>query len=221
MDAVRVAVAALWPDKRKERFGMILEPMQAMVQLALLSYCPIGTKLSISDNLLYLQLPCWKQPVARAMNADKKDDLIYLFNVIARYHRFYESLRNGDDELLRELFQTLVQRAKIGLENLIQTYSGPDCAHLSQTLRLYVQLIGAPDEKNTQDAFSSSGAEIDDVFSQVKNLYSQNDLYVLAYLLRLVKAKPEQYLSYLDATNNAMSPINSSIRKWISNNIVF
>jgi len=200
---------------------MILEPMQSMVQLALLSYCPIGTKLSISDNLLYLQLPCWKQPMARAINADKKDDLIYLFNVITRFHRFYASLRDGDDELLKELFVTLVQRAKLGLENLIQTYSGPECAHLGQTLRLYVQLVSSPEMQAAPEPVYTGGAEIDDVFSQVKSVYSKNDMYLITYLFRLVKQKPEQYMCYLESVNQAMSPVNNAIRKWISNNIVY
>ena len=40
---------------QKERSDMILEPLQVMVQLGLLSFCPIGTKVSVSENLLHLQ----------------------------------------------------------------------------------------------------------------------------------------------------------------------
>ena len=32
---------------------MILEPLQSMIQLALLSICPVGTKLRIKENILY------------------------------------------------------------------------------------------------------------------------------------------------------------------------
>ena len=35
----------------KEKSDMILEPLQVMIQLALLSHSPIGTKLSVSNNL--------------------------------------------------------------------------------------------------------------------------------------------------------------------------
>ena len=42
---------------QKERSDMILEPLQVMVQLGLLSFCPIGTKVSVSENLLHLQQP--------------------------------------------------------------------------------------------------------------------------------------------------------------------
>ena len=216
-----MGLAAIWPDNRKERVGMILEPLQSMAQLALLSYCPIGSKLSISTNILHLQLPCLMQPMNRAMNADKKDDLIFLFNVITRFHKFYGHLNTGDDEMMKELFSILTCRAKIGLENLIRTYSHPDCAHLSQTLRLYVQLIMNPGGSSETTVFSSGGADIDDVFGQVTQLYTRNDLYVLTYLLRLLESKPDQYLNYLGAVNSAMAPVNEEIKKWISNNIVY
>ena len=41
----------------KERSDMILEPLQVLVQLGILSFCPVGTKLSISENILQLQEP--------------------------------------------------------------------------------------------------------------------------------------------------------------------
>ena len=221
MEALKIAVSAVWPDNRKERIAMILEPLQSMVQLALLSYCPVGTKLSISHNILCLQLPGWQQPISRAINADKKDDLIFLFNVIARFHRFYDSFRDGDDELMRELYNRLIRRAKTGLENLIRTYSAPDCAHLSQTLRVYVQMVGK-DSAAAESTFAAAhSTEIDDVFSQVRVLYTENDLYLITYLLRLLDDKPDQYLSYISSLNQAMLPINDEIRKWISNNIVY
>ena len=64
---------------------MILEPLQAMVQLALLSICPIGTKLRIQENILQLQFPTLIQPITRWYNADKKDDVYFLYGVIKRY----------------------------------------------------------------------------------------------------------------------------------------
>ena len=38
--------------KKKERFETILEPLQALVQIAFLSYYPIGSKLTIKNNIL-------------------------------------------------------------------------------------------------------------------------------------------------------------------------
>ena len=38
----------------KEKADMILEPLQVMIELSMLSYCEIGTKLSVDENLLTL-----------------------------------------------------------------------------------------------------------------------------------------------------------------------
>jgi len=74
----------------KEKSDMILEPLQVMIQLALLNYCPVGTKLSISENILHLQLPSWTQGVTRWYMKDNKDDLYYLFQAIRRYYLWYK-----------------------------------------------------------------------------------------------------------------------------------
>ena len=62
-------------QKKKERFEFILEPMQALVQLSCLAFCPIGSKITIYNNLLYIQTPSWKQCVVRTYYKDSKDDL--------------------------------------------------------------------------------------------------------------------------------------------------
>ena len=46
---------------RKERSDMILEPLQVMTQLAILSHSPIGTKVSVSNNILQLHPPTFWQ----------------------------------------------------------------------------------------------------------------------------------------------------------------
>ena len=60
-------------NKQKDKIDMILEPLQSMLQLALLSICPVGTKLRIKENILYIQMPNIAQPFVRWYNADKKE----------------------------------------------------------------------------------------------------------------------------------------------------
>ena len=75
--------------KSKDKLDMILEPFQSMVQLALLSVSPSGTKLAIQENILYLQTPGFTQPISRWYHSDKKDDLYFLFQVIKRFIKWY------------------------------------------------------------------------------------------------------------------------------------
>ena len=56
--------------KRKERFETILEPLQALLQIAYLSFTPIGTKLTIHNNILYIQTPNYSQSLVLWYNND-------------------------------------------------------------------------------------------------------------------------------------------------------
>ena len=140
MEALKVIYMAITGDKNKERFEMILSH-SGNSQLAIY-YC-IGSKLSISDNILYIQSPGWSQSILRSYNSDKHDDLVYLFSVIKRFHLFYGDMKGGSNNENRELFRRLVAAAKKGLEKLIQTYSKAVGDHLSQTLHMYIQLLTA------------------------------------------------------------------------------
>ena len=75
----------------KERSDMILEPLQVMIQLSLVSKCPIGTKVSVSDNILQIQQPYLYQGIFRWWQADNKDDLYYLFHAVRRFHKWYRN----------------------------------------------------------------------------------------------------------------------------------
>ena len=91
----------------KDKINMVLEPLQAMIQLALLSLSPIGTKLTIQENILYLQSPNIIQPVSRWYNSDKKDDLYFLFQVIKRFIKWYNPIINKDSLMNEELYKLI------------------------------------------------------------------------------------------------------------------
>lgn len=75
-------------SKPKGKIDTILEPLQSMIQLALLSICPVGTKLRIQENILYLQSPTIIQPFSRWYHSDKK--MTYTF-----YMQLLNDLSNG------------------------------------------------------------------------------------------------------------------------------
>ena len=57
MQASPTTLKSLLMRHSKGKIDMILEPMQVMVQLAILSFSPLGTKISIHDNIVILQQP--------------------------------------------------------------------------------------------------------------------------------------------------------------------
>ena len=220
METIKILYNALISDRSKERFEMILEPLQAISQLAFLSYCPVGSKLSISDNILYIQEPGWGQTISRSYYLDKKEDLIYLFGVIKRFHSFYGFLQSGKGE---KLFDDLINLSKSGIEKLIQTYNKSDSSHLTQTLRMYKSMIDKPDAFDMQEETEKEGkqTDIDEVFKKVVKLYKVSHYAILKHTLVLLKHNPACYRDYIDGYNKIMLDINNQMKKWISDNIIF
>jgi hypothetical protein len=152
--------------KKKERFETILEPLQAILQIAYLSFTPIGTKLTIHNNILYIQPPNYSQPIVRWYNNDTQEDLFYLFNIFYRFKKFYyflcsntNSLNSSNDvaniavkdsEQLasvsakivnKKLYELLIELAKNGIGNLIRTYGQTEKIHILHTLQMYKNIL--------------------------------------------------------------------------------
>jgi hypothetical protein len=124
-------------NKKKERFETILEPLQALIQIALLSYYPIGSKLTIQNNILHIQGPSYSQSVTRWYNNDTQEDLFYLFNIFCRFKKFYMDIKAGH----AKLFELLISLAKNGINNLIRTYNQTDKTHVLHTLQMYKNML--------------------------------------------------------------------------------
>ena len=195
---------------RKERSDMILEPLQVMVQLALLSESPIGTKVSVSDNILQLHPPSYLQGVWRWYNSDGKDDLYYLFHAIRRYYKWYKSEDN-------KIFNHILSSAVKGIEKLIITYSAAEQTAITHTLALYKNVL----ELESPDLFKDPDADsvnIDTVFQNIKDTYDKRLLKVIYNTILMVE-DPETTDDlkpyYISGLLKILSPTNDNIRKWI------
>jgi hypothetical protein len=271
---------SLRSSNKKERFDIILEPLQAILQLSLLSSTPIDTKITIYNNILYIQTPTWKQSISRTYYNDSKSDLFYLFSVITRFNKFYEYLnyiKNNETNL----FNLLKEMSIKGIDNLLQTYKQTDNPALLHTLQIYKNLLNTPvktteieinninnDEisrnnsvssfrsadissnvnnlinfntaENYDNFYSSNtpilnqplfdpainsinpiNANIDNVFINIRNLYSTNELSIIFNTLLLIQKYPNNYLDYINGLNIILEPINKKIKKWIVDNIVY
>ena len=251
--------------KRKERFEIILEPLQAMIQISFLGFYPIGSKLNIHNNLLYIQAAGWSQPLSRAYYNDSKDDLFYLFNAVVRFNKFYKNMPEIQNNSLFNLLKKLCIK---GIDNLIVTYNQVDNPALLHTLRIYKMFlesdlnlntnnsinsnINNPSSNNTNNiddnsnaiiqsnsnnnnnnhdlnnliynintSFISDTKDIDDVFVNITKLYSIQDYNIIYSTLLLIEKNPQNYNEYINGINSILNPINSQIKKWINDNIVF
>ena len=145
---INMIYSAVKNKKKRERFETILEPLQAILQIGYLSFTPIGTKLTIHNNILQIQHPNYSQPVIRWYNNDTQEDLFYLFNIFYRFKKFYIFLNEGATNKNekansdnKKLYALLIEMAKNGIANLIRTYSQTDKIHILHTLQMYKNIL--------------------------------------------------------------------------------
>jgi hypothetical protein len=198
---------------QKERSDMILEPLQVMIQLALLYFCPVGTKVSVSENILQLQQPTYLQGAWRWWNNDNKDDLYYLFHAIRRYYKWYKS---RDEKVYKYILELAIK----GLGKLTETYNKTDRKSISHTLSLYRNVL----ELETPDLFKDSdnkSVDIDKVFENITTIYPEALIQIIHSILLLLdkETKEEHRKSYLNGLLQIMEPINISLRSWIHENL--
>jgi hypothetical protein len=226
MDKILQLYQLIKKDKKKERFDIILEPLQAITQLALLAFCPKGSKLTIANNLLSIQQPSWVQGLWRSYNQDGKEDLFFLFNAIVRFNRFYSYIQEESNEY-SALFFLLVKLSKAGLDKLLQTYANSEQPALLHTLQLYRNLLDKPaifmdevaDEK--PDDKAQAIQNIDDVFISIRKLYVAQEYIIIYQTLRLLEKYPDKYDTYIKGLTLILSPVHEKIQKWIVDNIVY
>ena len=196
--------------KGKDKIDLILEPMQVMVQLSILSFLPTGTKISIYNNIVKLQPPTTIQGLVRWYNNDSKDDLYYLFKAVLRYHKLYKKQN-------REIFDQILAYAEKGIDQLTKTYSECNKNSILQTLGLYKSLI-----KSDPTKLLNNGEE-EDIFNGITGLYNKRQIKIIYNLLVLIDNEKNQNYKedYISSLQIFYNPINSEIKRWICEKIVY
>jgi hypothetical protein len=204
---------------------MILEPLQSMIQLALLSVCPVGTKLRIKENILYLQMPNLAQPLVRWYNADKKDDLYFLYAVIKRFITWYNSTLHAKSIMSQELYQLIITMSIEGLNNLFKTYTASDSNTVIHVIQMYKNLLEYNNDKIMIEDYIVDGENkinIDEVFEKIITIYDENILDVIYYSLLQAQAETEIHHrnNMIDGLNMMLNKYNLIIKEWIQLNLV-
>ena len=221
-------------SKKKERFETILEPLQALIQIGFLSYYPVGTKLTIQNNILYIQAPTYSQSVTRWYNNDTQEDLFYLFNIFCRFKKFYTDEKTE----YNDLFLLLIELAKNGINNLIRTYNQTEKTHVLHTLQMYKNMLDGNNNHHvvppnatinltgtsspsSSSSTASSEIDMDDIFIKISELYTDEIFKIIHNTLLAIKNDENNYMYYADGLNMILQPVNVRIKKWIDENIVF
>ena len=191
----------------QEKTDRILEPLQVMIQLALLSFCPKGTKLCVNNNLLSLQLPTFSQGAWRWFNKDSKDDLYFLFNAVKRFYIWYKE----DDN---PVYDYILKLSRKGIAKLIETYKGTDKVSITHTLSLYKSIL----EMNSIELFGEAeNTPMEEVFQEIRGLYENKLLDIISNILHLMEDESNETYKrhYFDGLQKILIPLERKIQEWI------
>ena len=208
--------------KTKGKIHMVLEPLQAMIQLALISITSIGTKLTIQENILGFQIPSIIQPLNRWYNSDKKDDLYFLFQVIKRYIKWYNPNINNKSPINMELYQLIIKMALLGLDNLTKTYFSSDNNPITEVIQIYKTLLDNNDAIDIEKVVQHDKVNIDEVFINIIDLYDTNIINIIFNTLKLIdKEEPNELNNnYITGLNLILQSTNKKIKDWINENLI-
>lgn len=110
----------------------LIDPLSIIVKLAILSYKPVGTKISIGNNRIWIQSPTILQGPVRTIYGDKKTDLNILQTPLWFACNYY--LSTCTDRKYKWLFEKAIK----GLMVLRLTY---DADEIVYTISRLIQLI--------------------------------------------------------------------------------
>lgn len=114
----------------------LLDPLSVIIKLAIIGNKPVGTKILIQNNIIYLQEPGMFQSMARIFYNTNKTDLQYMYNPIQiACNKFLSNENIKKTPRLKQLFIC----AQNGLKNLIETYKS--CSIIALCLNYYYAII--------------------------------------------------------------------------------
>lgn len=165
----------------------ILDPLSVIIKLAILSNKPIGTKLRINDNIIYLQEPGPFQSVCRFILKNNKTDIHYLYNPIEIACKNYLSENSiTQHPQITELFKC----AQLGLLKLIETYR--NCSVMCICLNYYYSLLSNHiDQTNNTTLFRTDNMTVfytQEVLSKMTNIWSREKVSIVLNIITFLSS---------------------------------
>jgi hypothetical protein len=187
--------------RNKQDKNIIIDPMSCLIKLSILKYYPIGTKISIGDNMITILDPGLLQGTFRFIKGDGREDL---HNLYVPLIKSIEWFWNKDDNEIKNLFDFAIN----GLEILKSSY--PINSTICHTLDLYIHHLTTKQTKTFQnkDVNYNSSSINNEIHDYVQHLWNQREIHIIIELLleyekKIKDNKNEKHIleSILNLTN--------------------
>lgn len=114
----------------------VIEPLTCMIRLAILSFKPLGTKVCIYENSVYIQEPSILQGPIRWISGDNRNDIHYLLDPINKSLKKYDIT----DPSIENIFKLSVKGLK-KLKKSYDKYYHTNSSLTSHSIDLYISKI--------------------------------------------------------------------------------
>lgn len=204
------------PNNKTDNLQLfVLDPLSVIIKLAIISNKPIGTKICIDNNIIYLQEPGPFQALCRYVFKSNKTDIQYLYNPIELACQIYLT-----DQIIKQnpKIKDLFKCAQNGLLKMIETYK--TCSVMRICLNYYLSLISNHiEEKNNDNLFLKDNMTTfytTDILSKVAKIWTHDKIKIVLNLTT--------YLSGIDNAETdvkSLETIMSSIDGQVSHALLF
>lgn len=156
----------------------ILDPLSVILKLFIYSYKPIGTKISIHNNRLYIQEPGIFQGTVRVFFGDCKNDInIIMFPILYACVKYLTK-----DSKVK--FYNIFERVSISFDTMKETYNGHEIIYNIDQLKTIVStFLGSNEDINPANllsTYSSPGGLIKQgMYEHISSLWTSSRIAVI------------------------------------------
>lgn len=169
-----------WHNNKEK--NMIIDPIACLIKLSILSFYPVGTKISISNNMIHIIEPSILQGAWRFLNGDGREDLHNLYVPIIKSIEWYYK----ENTEISNLFDF----AGDGLENLKKAY--PINSTICHTLDLYIQHIRTRQITTYMNRnIEYNGDNTNHIHEFLKKLWEPDEIHIVINLLLVYNKKKD------------------------------
>lgn len=173
-----------------------LDPLSIIIKLFVYSYKPIGTKISISNNKLYIQENGVFQSAVRSFYRDSKNDINIIYFPIIFACRFYLSVEN------KKKFLSLFNKLLDSFDKMKETYQGNEIIYnIDQLRNIVYSFIEYTDfDPNTIiPNYDSAGGKIkQDIYKHLNSIWTNKRLGVIfGYIDEILDSSSNELINSL------------------------
>jgi hypothetical protein len=172
--------SSIFGNNKQQTKYFIIDPFTCMVRLAILSFKPKGTKISILDNMIKYNDPNILQGTIRWSQGDNRDDLHNLYRPITKAIEWYQL----EDEKIKHIFGL----SSKGIENLMFSYTGNSTVRHSL---VYYKSIIDDNLKEEKETIVNKEENFNKIYTELKSLWNKNEISIINDILSEMENKTD------------------------------